>query len=72
MKTEKYIRKLKLRKKAGNRNTQARNAKRFGGKILFLNAFSIAMNTLPRSNILQRLVGKYYRLSVKIKEDMRL
>ena len=61
MKTEKYIRKLKLRKKAGNRNTQARHAKRFGGKILFLSVFSIAMNTLPRiSNILQRLVGKYY------------
>ena len=48
MKTEKYIRKLKLRKKAGNRNTQARHATRFGGKILFLSVFSIAMNTLPR------------------------
>ena len=47
MKTEEYIRKLKLRKKEGNRNTQTRHAKRFGRKILFLSVFSIAMNTLP-------------------------
>ena len=48
MKTEDYIRKLKLRKKAGNRNTQALHAKRFCGKLLFLSVFSIVMNTLPR------------------------
>ena len=48
MKTEEYIRQLKLRKRAGNRKAQAQHAKRFGGKILFQSVFSIAMNTLSR------------------------
>ena len=60
MKTEEYMRKLTLGKKAGNRNTPELHAKRFCGKILFLSVFSIAIILYLVSNILQRLVGKYH------------